>query len=129
MAWICGNCGKEHPASRTTCKRCGSREIDYAARKTNTISVVGSQPDDPLSDIEYESSPDVKSDGSMESQSNQEVEPPSKMSHYSQEIARSTRSEFYRIRGFLLSPLHIIWMYKQAILAFLLVFGGVLFLL
>lgn len=129
MVWVCRNCGKEHAAARTSCKRCESREIEYASRETNTVSVGGKHATDPIDDPEYESSPDVRTDGSLDGPKKSEPASESKGRRLQSRISSSSRSGIYSIRAWILAPFHIIWMYKQAILAFLIVFGGVYFIL
>jgi predicted ATP-dependent serine protease len=126
MKYVCRDCGREHPTTRVSCKDCGSHDIEV--EETTTESAGAELPSHHTDAADFESSPDLKTDGSLDDTGEHRRPTVSKSNRRSTQRVTASRSAFYTIRAYLLAPFHVIWMYKQAILAFLVVFGG-LFLL
>jgi len=125
MPYICQLCGSEYQRSQEECDRCTGTSIEYENPKSRTAAVEQAAV---KRDENLESSPDVQTDGSLSKGSDTMDNEKTSRSIASSATA-TTRSGMYKIRAYLLAPFHIIWMYKQAILAFLLVFGVFVFFL
>lgn len=123
MSWVCNKCGKEHPAARTICKQCGNTDIDYQHEVKDTVEVGIAEPYDDPNEPEGEFSPAVRTDGTVDD--NRDPSESQRQRHRLRvPAAHVFRRVLYTARAWFLAPLHILWMYKQAVLAFLVVFGA-----
>jgi len=65
MVWTCQDCGHDHAASRSTCKACGSWDVEYVRQRREPVTASSGDVVDPHPEPDVESSPSVKTDGSL----------------------------------------------------------------
>lgn len=134
MAWACDRCGTLHTQNPAECRSCGhqiftpvSRDElarqsegidDPAALDDETIQTMGTTPDP-----EYDSSPDVAVDGSIATET-------ADSTTASQSAASGGLWSIYAtVRAFVRAPVGLLRRYLLPLVAFLLVFGAVVYLL
>jgi len=123
MQWTCQDCGNEHGTSTVKCKSCGSWAVGEEAEITesSTGAAAAARPE-----LNLSSSPDVNTDGSLKSG---DAETRISTSPKSKSSRNRLRGGYYKVKAILKAPFHILWMYKAAIAAFVLVFGLAFFVL
>ena len=134
MAWACDRCDTIHTQNPSECRKCGhqifqpvsdeqlkqqSRGVQSPeAAEVNRNQTIGTE-----SEAQYAESPDVAVDGSIEN--DRQVEDPVEKSSLP---SSSLQSIFYSIRAVVYAPFALLREYLIPILAFLIVFGGVVYL-
>lgn len=134
MAWACDRCETIHTQNPSECRECGhqifqpvsdeqlkqqNRRVQSPeAAEVNRNQTIGTN-----SEAQYAESPDVAVDGSIEN--DRQVEDPVENTSSS---SSSLRSIFYSIRAIVYAPFALLREYLIPILAFLIVFGGVVYL-
>ena len=134
MAWACDRCDTIHTQNPSECRKCGHQifqPVSDEQLKQQSLGVQGpeaaevnrNQTIGTESEAQYAESPDVAVDGSIEN--DRQVEDPVEKSS---SPSSSLQSIFYYIRAVVYAPFALLREYLIPILAFLIVFGGVVYL-
>lgn len=137
MAWECDRCETLHTQNPRECRSCGHNifqpvsDAELQRPSTSNTSpdrstVTSAQVTGTAQDPDYDTSPDVAIDGSVADDST-EIAPP-EQSGTSAGSGR-VRSVYHTLRGLVRAPFGLLRRYFIPILAFLLVFGAVAYLL
>lgn len=137
MAWECDRCGTIHTQNPSECRSCGHNifqpvsDAELQRQSTSHTSPTASavsagQVTGTAQEPDYDSSPDVAVDGSVADEDTDSV-----TSEHSPQSAKSSRarSVFYTLRAVVRAPFGLLRRYLIPILAFLLVFGAVAYVL
>lgn len=134
MPWACDRCGTIHTQNPAECRSCGHGIFAPISRKEVARQSAGVDAPEAMADEEvgtmgtapdpdYDSSPDVAVDGSIAGDSNESPNDSPKPT-----ASGGLWSVYSTLRGFLKAPLGLFGRYLIPILAFVLVFGAVLYL-
>ena len=66
MPWVCQLCDFEHDEKVTQCDRCGGLELHHEGQKARTSTIDESASSPPSNEPDYDRSPDVGVDGSVD---------------------------------------------------------------
>lgn len=133
MPWACDRCRTVHTQNPDECRNCSHRVFDPIGPGEVERRSEGVESPDPVSvdrtqvmgterDPDYESSPDVSLDGSVESgEANAELT--------STAPQPTSPTVLHKLRATVVAPVLLLRQYLLPLLAFLVVFGGVAYLL
>ena len=137
MAWECDRCGTVHTQNPSECRGCGHNifqpvsDAELQRQSTSHTSPTASavsagQVTGTAQEPDYGASPDVGIDGSLADEDTDSV-----ASEHSSQSANPSRarSVFYTFRAVVRAPFGLLKRYLIPILAFLLVFGAVAYVL
>jgi hypothetical protein len=132
MYWECDRCGTVHTQNPDECRDCSHHIFTPVSADEVQNRSSGTESPQAMSDVprgsstvdpEYESSPDVSIDGSL-------ADSQSKPATNSTDSGPGTVRQFiYKLRGTVIAPFRLVREWIIPITVFVLVFGGVLYLL
>lgn len=136
MAWRCDRCGTIHTQNPRECRQCKNTTFEPVGAGELEDQSVGIDSPEPMDSADIETisgtietkgdpSPDLNPDGSLKTQERPSTPPEESPSRKSAPAA----TYYYKLRALIIAPLKLLWSYIIPILAFLIVFGLIFWLL